>query len=215
MNSRILIGLALVAACSKSKSEDRPPADASAPIKLLGVDPEKFQCDSIIAVADLGTLLGGTAHAQNTGMTAPRGTAPACAYSLVRSAGDASVEETWSYDFDCRPGYDDRAEDLFKQFSERANDQVSAYKQSVGSGKAPTNDAGVAFKAPEGAAAVAVGKEAMDMLGTIVFIDDDSPCYARVAGPDAARRLALAQLVAKNLHEANAPMTVHGTPVIR
>ena len=148
-------------------------------------------------------------------MSAPRGTAPPCAYLLVHSAGDAAAEETWSYDFDCRPGYDDRAEDLFKQFSERANNQAAAYKQTVGSGKAPTNDAGVAFKAPEGAASVAVGKKAMDMLGTIVFIDDDSPCYVRVAGPDTARRLALAQLVAKNLHEANAPMAVHGTPVIK
>ena len=40
-----------------------------------------------------------------------------------------------------------------------------------------------------------------------MFIDDDAPCYVRVVGPNAAHRLELARLIAKNLTFANAPMT--------
>jgi len=63
-------------------------------------------------------------------------------------------------------------------------------------------------RAPEAAAEVAVGAKALDHHGQgLLFIDDDAPCYVRVAGKDAARRLELARLIAKNLTLANAPMT--------
>ena len=55
---------------------------------------------------------------------------------------------------------------------------------------------------------VEVGAKGLDHHGQgLIFIDDDAPCYVRVIGPDAANRLALAQLIAKNLTFANAPMS--------
>ena len=62
--------------------------------------------------------------------------------------------------------------------------------------------------APGAAVDVAVGAKGLDHHGQgLLFIDDDAPCYVRVVGPDAPRRLALAQLIAKNLTFANAPMS--------
>jgi hypothetical protein len=70
------------------------------------------------------------------------------------------------------------------------------------------NDAGVVNRAPDVAAEVAVGAKGLDHHGQgLIFIDDDAPCYVRVIGPDAAKRLALAQLIAKNLTYENAPMS--------
>ena len=62
--------------------------------------------------------------------------------------------------------------------------------------------------APSGAVDVEVGAKGLDHHGQgLLFIDDDAPCYVRVVGPDAQRRLALARAIAKNLTFANAPMT--------
>ena len=72
----------------------------------------------------------------------------------------------------------------------------------------PTPGIDAPQRAPEIAAEVAVGAKGLDHHGQgLIFIDDDAPCYVRVVGPDAARRLELAKLIAKNLTFANAPMT--------
>jgi hypothetical protein len=39
----------------------------------------------------------------------------------------------------------------------------------------------------------------------LLFLDDDAPCYVRVIGPGADRRLALARLVAGRLERRTAP----------
>ena len=55
---------------------------------------------------------------------------------------------------------------------------------------------------------VQVGAKGLDHHGQgLIFVDDDAPCYVRVVGPDAGRRLELAKLIAKNLTFENAPMT--------
>jgi hypothetical protein len=60
---------------------------------------------------------------------------------------------------------------------------------------------------------VAVGAKGLDHHGQgLIFVDDDAPCYVRVLGKDAARRLELARLIAKNLTFANAPMTPRAFP---
>ena len=51
-----------------------------------------------------------------------------------------------------------------------------------------------------------------DNFAGLIFIDDDAPCYVRVVGNDAARRLELAKLLAKNLTFANAPMSPRAFP---
>jgi hypothetical protein len=40
-----------------------------------------------------------------------------------------------------------------------------------------------------------------------LFIDDDAPCYVRVVGPEADRRMALARHLVSALTPATAPMT--------
>ena len=60
---------------------------------------------------------------------------------------------------------------------------------------------------PPPATAVDVGARGLDHNGqAVLFVDDDTPCYARIVGPDPVRRLALARLIAKNLRPATAPM---------
>ena len=209
VHRRILIALVLVA-CSKSRGES-PPADqtAPAPQKRAGVDPEKFQCASIAPEAELATVLGGAIRVMETNDSPARNVARPCNYLVTRDA--AASPEPWFFDVDCRPGYQERAEEMFKEYAKDASDQVAAYQAQVGSGKTPTDDAGVAFKAPEGSTAVAVGKKALDHHGQgLLFVDDDAPCYVRVVGPDAARRLALAQMVARHLTPETAPSLIRG-----
>jgi hypothetical protein len=53
---------------------------------------------------------------------------------------------------------------------------------------------------------VPVGRTAIDHAdAAILFVDDDTPCYVRVNGPDPGRRLALARLVSEHLTERTAP----------
>ena len=57
-----------------------------------------------------------------------------------------------------------------------------------------------------GSMPVRVGSSGIDHSGSqILFFDDDAPCYARVNGPGAAERLALARVVAEGLTRRNAP----------
>jgi hypothetical protein len=219
---RILIGLALLsAACSKSSDDPKPapPAPHGPQRTLLGIDPDKWECTAIVSDAEVGTAIGGTAHPLQGAMAPPRGLPHPCSYGVMRNVNDAGAvtEDIWTFDLDCRPGYEDRVEILFAQYAQQSSDQVAAYRERVGSGKAPVDDAGVAMHKPEDAFAVeGIGRRALDHHGQgLLFVDDDSPCYVRVVGPTADRRRALAQLVASHLHEANAPMPSHGTPVMK
>jgi hypothetical protein len=219
---RILIGLALLsAACSKSSDDPAaaPTPEARAPRTLLGIEPEKWKCTDIVADADVGAAIEGTPHPLVGAMEPARGTPHPCSYGVVRNVNDAGAvtEEVWTFDLDCRPDYEKRVELLFAQYAQQSSEQVAAYHQSVGSGKPPVDDAGVEFRKPEDAFAIeGVGRRALDHHGQgLLFVDDDSPCYVRVVGRGKERRLALARLVASRLHEANAPMPVHGVPVMK
>jgi hypothetical protein len=67
----------------------------------------------------------------------------------------------------------------------------------------------VQYAKSDQAQAVRVGKSGVDYRGVaLVFLDDDSPCYARVLGPSAPERLAIARLVAGNLDETTAPTSL-------
>ena len=125
------------------------------------------------------------------------------------------TQEAWTFDVDCRESYQKLADALFEQYTQTSAELVDRYAREVGPGKTITTDAGVALRAPEAAHEVPVGRRGLDHHGQgILFVDDDAPCYVRVVGPGAERRLAVAQLVARNLREANAPMTPHTTPVM-
>jgi hypothetical protein len=222
---RFVIGLALLcAACSKSGSgapaSDKP--EETKPKTLLGVDPEKWTCTNIMSDAEVSAVLGGEVHVTESMMKPAFGEPKACSYGVIREAtGDAGPppEEPWMVAVSCREDYEKQAEILFTQYAQVSADEMAEYKKEVAEnkGKPLFTDAGVELTAPEDSFLVqGLGKKALDHRGQgLIFIDDDSPCYVRIAGPDAAHRLAIAQLVAKNLHESNAPMKPHGKPVMK
>ncbi|HEY6038450.1 MAG TPA: hypothetical protein VIV58_29410 [Kofleriaceae bacterium] len=184
------------AATEKAKVEE--------PKKLAGVYPDKFQCDSILSVEQVGALLGGQAHALDSASSVPRGIAHPCNYEVTVNG----AAEYWTYDFDCRDGAKQRADKLFEQYKTGSSDIIEQYDALADAGAVKPNDAGTSIARPEPAAEVDVGAKGLDHHGQgLIFLDDDAPCYVRVVGPNAEHRLAVAKAIAKNLTFANAPMT--------
>src|SRR5690606_26433304 len=84
---------------------------------------------------------------------------------------------------------------------------VQQYDHMSDAGLVKPSDAGIATKRPEDAVEVSVGAKGLDHHGQgLLFIDDDAPCYVRIVGPDAGRRLELAKAIAKDLTSATAPV---------
>jgi hypothetical protein len=199
--------LALVVVCSLAacRSDATPSSDKpiETPKKLAGVPPKQFDCGSIASVEALGQLLGGTAKPVDGAISTQEGLAKPCSYDVA-----VNGVERWFFDFDCRPNYRQTAEQLFKDYNKDSSDLATRYDQLKDAGAVKPNDAGTSLARPTVASEVQVGQRALDHHGQgLLFIDDDAPCYVRVVGPDAARRLELAKLIAKNLTFANAPMT--------
>jgi hypothetical protein len=220
----------LAAGCEDTRPKAAsPPAKASAgsddsgPTGLVGVEPSTFQCDSIIATAALGELLGGTATQGEAAMPPPPGTPAQCVYQVTRQDGSASVSSAWSFDFDCRQGMRARAMPLFEQYrrdsialasvtdEERAQANKVPVMESQGGKPAPKPAKPAPPTKPAAdpmAVDVEVGERGLDHQGQgLMFIDDDALCYVRVGGPDAAGRLALAKAISAALHPTNAPMS--------
>jgi len=231
MRIRLVAAFVLAAAAAAcSKSDDARSSSGSEMVEgpgktVLGIDPEKWKCDSIAPLDRIAEVLGGEVAAVDSPFTPPRGVPEPCNYSMTRPGapgpkGDAGavLVESWTFDLDCRPDYEERAELLFAEYAKKSEELVAEYsKRTTGPGvKPPTDDAGVPLRAPQAAHEAVVGRKALDHHGQgLLFVDDDAPCYVRVVGPDAERRLGLAQLVAGNLTEANAPMKPHGDPVMK
>lgn len=207
--------LLVIAACSESTSSPDKKAPAEPPRKLAGVYPERFQCDSVATPEALAQVLGGSVRQLDNPASVPRGIPHPCNYEVA-----VTPPEYWTFDFDCRDGMKQRADALFAQYTRTSKDLVDQYDVASDAGPVPgvklvdagprDPDAGPEpiRRAPEHASEVAVGARGLDHHGQgLIFIDDDAPCYVRIVGPDSARRLALAQLVAKQLTFANAPMT--------
>jgi hypothetical protein len=213
---RTIILLIALSACKSESAGEPQPKPAEPERKLAGVYPEKFTCDSVASPADLGSVLGGEVRQIESPSSVPRGLPHPCTYEVA-----AQAPEYWTFDFDCRDGMKQRADALFAQYTRTSAELMDSYNSASDAGPTPgvkidagtkdkTIDAGpeVVRRAPENASEVKVGARGLDHHGQgLLFIDDDAPCYVRVVGPDSARRLALAQLVAKNLTFANAPMT--------
>jgi hypothetical protein len=183
----------------KAKTQER---------KLAGVYPEQFKCESVMNNAAVGQVLGGEAHPLDSALSVPRGLPHPCNYEVTVNG----AAEYWTFDFDCRDGYKQRADALFEQYRTGSTQMIEQYNAIADAGIKP-NDAGVAITRPDPALDVQVGVKGLDHHGQgLIFIDDDAPCYVRVIGPDAARRLLLAKDLAKNLTFANAPMTPRPMP---
>jgi hypothetical protein len=195
--------LGLVAACKSESAEAPHDKPVETTRKLAGVYPDKFTCDSITSIDALSQVLGGTVRPVDSVMPVPRGVPQPCTYQV-----QTEVTEAWTYDLDCRDGMKQRADALFAQYRDDSAAKLASYNQLADAGAIEPNDAGIEVHAPGAAVEVAVGAKGLDHHGQgLIFIDDDAPCYVRIVGPDPARRLALAKLIAKNLTFADAPMT--------
>lgn len=190
----------VLAACTESKKAAPSVKEQGGGVQLVGIDPDRWTCDQVATKDAVEQAVGGHVKEVEGSLAPPRGTPRPCAYLL-----DVAVPEAWTFDLDCRPGALRTAETLFKQYTEYNEALIAAYADA--GPDELKDDAGVVHVAPGGPTPVAVGTKALDHNGqALLFVDDDTPCYGRVVGPDAARRLALAQLVAKNLRPATAPM---------
>lgn len=192
------IGCKSDAAGPKEKKVDEPV------MQLAGVWPERFKCNTVTSDEALGAVLGGVVKQVDNPVQMPKGLASPCKYEVVLE--DKSVE-LWSFDFDCRDNYKTTADALFEQYTQRNNDLIAEWNKLSDAGAIKPNDAGIVNKAPGAPTEVQVGAKGLDHHGnSLLFIDDDAPCYVRISGIDEARRLELGKLLAKNLTYMNAPM---------
>jgi hypothetical protein len=199
---RFLSVLAVLAGCKDDSAAASDPPVA-APPRLAGIYPDQWRCDRVASPEAVGALLGGTARPIDSPASVPHGVPHPCSYEVM-----APEPEYWTFDVDCRDGMKQRADALFAQYRESSREAVAHYTQlDAGTAVGHPGDAGGAAHPPEPAVEVAVGAKGLDHHGEgLIFIDDDAPCYVRVTGKDAARRLALARLIASNLTLDNAPM---------
>jgi hypothetical protein len=196
----------LFAACSSEGGATKTSEKGTEPErKLAGVFPDRFQCDTITKTDAIVQALGAVkANKLESAISPPKGVPQPCNYEVVMQ----STLEYWTYDIDCRDNMKQRADALFAQYTKTSGELVAQYDHMTDAGLVKQTDAGVAIRRPDDAFEVEVGAKALDHHGQgLLFIDDDAPCYVRVIGPDAPRRLELAKAVAKNLTFANAPMT--------
>jgi hypothetical protein len=202
---------AVLIACKDDRAAP-PAADHAAPARrLAGVYPDDWKCDSAAPPDALAAVLGGAVRPVDSAINVTKGLPHPCNYE-VRITG-AKDPERWTFDIDCRDGMKQRADALFEQYRQTSHDLVTQYDTLADAGAIKPTDSGVEVRPPEEAVDVAVGAKGLDHHGRgLVFIDDDAPCYVRVVGKDAARRLELARLVAKHLTFANAPMTPRAQP---
>jgi hypothetical protein len=204
--STILFLLAATGACkTDAGSSVRAQETSDEPAgKLAGVWPKDFQCSSIAAPAALSQLLGGDVKQAENPMQMPKGISAPCVYDVVRD----NLVEQWQFDFDCRDNYKTAYDTLVQQYRKQNLEMIADWDHKSDAGLFKPNDAGIEYHRPGDPIEVEVGSKALDHHGTaLIFLDDDAPCYVRVAGKDTARRLELAKLVAKNLTFQNAPMT--------
>lgn len=203
---------------------------AAGAIKLVGVPPSAFRCSSMATPKEVGAIVGAKVVLHRSQFQPPQGVAAPCNYVAVAAAKGASAagaaqepsrragksrrtgkskrarhsrrarkhpragsgdsapppapaQPMWSVDFDCRATAIKDAESLMVQYAKT-----------------------------DGAKPVRVGKSGLDYEhAALLFIDNDSRCYARVLGPGAKNRLAIAKLVAGRLTATTAPMI----PVVR
>lgn len=203
MRVAVLVSLLAVAGCSQSKSKSSEETAAPPPGKKIGIDPDRWTCDVLTTPAIMSEAMGAPTRQADNNVSMPPGVARPCDYLVEVTPG---VVEPWRYDLDCRDSALKTAEILFGQFEKDSADLVAAFADAS-AGKPIIDDAGVALPAPGAAFEVPVGRKGLDHHGQgILFVDDDAPCYVRVVGKDAARRLVLAKLVAQKLTPATAPM---------
>ncbi|MGE0550130.1 MAG: hypothetical protein AB7O24_23805 [Kofleriaceae bacterium] len=200
-----------VVGCNSDGTASPPTKDTEKTNKIGGVQPSRFDCASIAPQADLDQLLGASARKLDSPASVPDGVAKPCTYEV-----GTQPPEYWTFDIDCRASMKRTADALFAQYKRTSAELIEQYNgvSDAGIKDVKPDDAGVRpSRVPEPAVEVAVGAKGLDHHGQgLIFIDDDAPCYVRIVGPDAPRRLELAKMIAKNLTFANAPMSPRAMP---
>jgi hypothetical protein len=207
MRVAVLVAMATLG-CKKESSAPVSPMSSTDPAPVIvGVEPREFQCDSIATAATLTQLLGGPARPIDGPISPPSGLARPCSYLVETAAGP----EAWFFDFDCRDTMKQRAEELFAQYERTSSELVEQYAAAADAGVVGAAPPGIPdarpARAPEAARDVEIGARGLDHHGQgLLFLDDDAPCYVRVVGPDADKRLHLARHIATALTPHTAPM---------
>lgn len=198
----LLFAVTALSACEEKSSGAAPSTGGGGEdIKLVGVDLDRWSCDLIATPAVMSQILGIPARGVDSTLGSAPGTPKPCNF-----VAEGAAPEAWSFDLDCRDNALATAEKLFAEYTARNLALIEQWDASTG-GKVLKDDAGVEQHAVAAPFEVQVGKKALDHHGqAILFVDDNTPCYARVAGPDAERRLLVAKMVAEKLTPATAPM---------
>ncbi len=211
----VVVGVGWLAACgdASTSTAGKPTAAPTELAPLVGVEPAKFRCDSLLSEAQLADITHGSVRVIEGSMPPPDGTAAPCTYVVETARGSATSTAAWSFDIDCRTGARDRADALFTQYRADSTMLVEAAaveqlkprpKPAPGQPAAPPPNPNAVGLAVD----VEVGARGLDHHGqALIFIDDDAPCYVRVTGPDAAARKELAELLAIALRPTTAPMS--------
>ncbi len=196
-HSVILLFVAAAGAGAAGACKTEPPSSEiksekdEAPKQLAGVWPKSFECGSIAAAAALAPILGGEPKPTESPMIMPKGVAAPCVYEILR---EGTVEQ-WQFDFDCRDNYNSQYDKLVAQYRKQNLDMIADWNQKADAGVFKPNDAGIVYTRPGDPTDVEVGQKGLDHHGqALIFLDDDAPCYVRVAGKDATKRLVLAKL---------------------
>lgn len=186
-----LAAAATAAACGEQKNPyavdpDKKPAK----VDIIGVDPDKFDCQTLIPPEEVAPIAGGEVVFVPSSSTMPLGVPQPCHYLLKdRPAPEdldvnlgrelpAAKSQMWGIAFDCRVTAQDKATRLLKTYAAR-----------------------------EDAKEVDIGKRALEHSNAqILFLDDKTPCAVTITGPDESARASLAALVDNKLTLKNCPM---------
>jgi hypothetical protein len=155
------------------------------PVTGIGVFPDDFRCETVAPLPRVAEAVGVTVTLEPSGFKPPFGTPASCNYvaaappPATTDAGTAAPG-TWSFDVDCRQ--------LALRDAGRLMAEYASHPEAI---------------------PVRVGKSGIDHRDVVLlFVDDDTPCYARVIGPSQRAREALATLIAAGLDPSTAPTRV-------
>ena len=214
----LLVAILAATACEQKNPYDPNTQAARKPVpppKVIGIDPDKFDCLKFLSLQEVGQMAGGEVVSEANGSALAAGTPAPCQYILPHKYTEAELKQQAAEDEKrikkAASGKDTTIADeiaawgknLDKVYGYSMDCRANAQKQAVewmgqikGKADAHAKDVQVG------------GKAGVDHIGgQLIFIDDNTPCAVTITAPDEASRLTLAQKVQTKLVLENAPMT--------
>lgn len=214
--------VALAGCATENAFKNPPDAAPSGPVKIWGVDPGKFDCQTIVATKDISTLAGGEVTFESSGIPTSEGTPPPCTWVLVYKPTPEEIKAA------------EKEQEKLEKLARKANDSggSGSIDYAVAAwGKSKDKVYGVTYDCRDRAHArteewfaslngnadaklvEGLGKKAMDHKGgQLVFLDPNTPCSVTVNAPDETARTAIAKLVLAKLTMETAPMRPRAAP---